>query len=68
MNIPLGDFLRKVVNPKSWLGVILSLTKGIGIKVGDNTILLNQKDGVGNTLPGQTPLDSTPHRPGPPGR
>jgi hypothetical protein len=65
MNLPLGDFLRRIVNPKSWLGVILSLTRGIGIKVGDNTILLDRKDGVGNTLPGQTKLDSKPHQPGP---
>lgn len=65
MGIPLGDWLRSIINPNSWLGRILGLTKGLSVTVGRTQIDLDQKPGA---LPaGGAPLDSTPHAPGPSG-
>ena len=57
MRFPLGDILRTIVNPKSWLGKILKITKGSKVTLGDHDILLN-------TRPGETRLDRKPHVPG----
>ena len=60
MKFPLGDIIRAIVSPKSWLGKIFSRTKGIS--VGD--IALNE--GAGPAKAGESRFDSTPHRPAPP--
>jgi hypothetical protein len=64
MKIPLGDFLRKIVNPKSWLGAILRITKGSRISIGDHDIHLNE--GAGPARRGESRFDRKPHRPAPP--
>lgn len=64
MRIPLGDFLRKIVKPTSWLGKILGITKGHTVSVGGHDIGLSQ--GHGAAKPGESRFDSTPHQPGPP--
>jgi hypothetical protein len=62
MKIPLGDILRSFVAPGSVLGKILKWTKGISIKKGSTTILLDHD----HVYPGgEKPFDK-PHKPGPP--
>lgn len=69
MRIPLGDWLRKIVNPKSWFGKILGITKGHTVRLGDHDIGLNEGHGI--SRPGESHLDRTPSKPKPhfgPGR
>lgn len=60
MKFPLGDILRLIVKPASFLGRILSKTKGVSVKVGGHEIGLDQGHG-----PSSGPLER-PHQPGPP--
>jgi len=64
MRLPLGDIIRALAKPGSWLGRIFSKTKGISIDLGDHEIKLNE--GAGPAKPGESRFDSTPHRPAPP--
>lgn len=62
MDIPVGDVLRSLVKPDSFLGRLLARLCGVKIQAGDKTILLNE---------GASPLrgskfDSKPHRIEPP--
>lgn len=60
MRFPLGDIIRAIASPKSWLGKIFSRTKGISI----GNISLNE--GAGPAKPGESKFDRTPRRPAPP--
>ena len=71
MRFPVGDWLRKIVNPKSWLGKILGVTKGHSVSVGGHDIGLSEGHGPGISKPGESRFDRTPSRPRPsirPGR
>lgn len=62
MDLRVGDFLRSFVAPHTFLGKILKWTKGISIRKGSTTILLDHD----HTYPaGDKPFDK-PHKPGPP--
>jgi len=63
VNIRVGDFLRSIVAPHTFLGKILQWTKGISIRRGKTTIHLNEDHGPAK--PGESRFDRTPHRPGP---
>jgi hypothetical protein len=63
MGVPVGDVLRSFVNPKSWLGRILAMLKGVTVKVGGVDVNLNQGPGIGQTGPGMTKFDSKPGGP-----
>lgn len=61
--IPAGDIARRFKLP-GWLRWVLDLLRGTRIAAGPVDIQLDQKPGA--APPGQSPLDSTPHPPGPP--
>lgn len=62
MRIPLGDWLRKIVNPKSWLGKILGISKGHTVSVGGHDIGLSEGHGpTGAGGPFNTPSKPKPH-------
>jgi hypothetical protein len=66
--IPVGDILRAIVKPGSWLGRLLSKTKGIKITTpGGTDILLDEGHGYGggSLPPKRTGLDQ-PAKFGPP--
>ncbi len=64
MNFPLGDVLRAFVKG-GWLRSLLDALKGAKITTpSGNTIELDQNQTV--FPPGQSPFDSTPHKPSPP--
>ncbi len=48
MRIPLGDWLRKIVNPNSWLGRVLRLTKGESVTFRGLEIGLDENPTIGS--------------------
>lgn len=70
MRFPLGDIIRALAKPGSWLARIFSKTKGISIGVGGHEVALDREhgfnEGAGPARPGESSLDSRPHRPAPP--
>jgi hypothetical protein len=64
MKFPLGDIIRAIAKPGSWLARIFGKTKGISIDLGDHEIKLNE--GAGPSRAGESRFDSKPHRPAPP--
>lgn len=60
MRFPLGDLIRAIAKPGSWLARIFKHTKGISIKVGGHEVALDEDHSMGGT---PSPLDK-PHRPG----
>ncbi len=64
MRLPIGDWLRSIVKPNSWLGRILKLTKGKSVTVRGVEIGLSEGQGVAK--PGESRLDRNPSRPTPP--
>ena len=61
--IPAGDIARKLKLP-GWLRWVLDLFRGAKITAGPVDIQLDEKPGAYPA--GHSPLDSTPHQPGPP--
>jgi len=61
MRIPLGDWLRKIVNPKSWLGKILGISKGHTVSVGGHDIGLSEGHGLPTGGVFNTPSKPKPH-------
>lgn len=60
MRFPLGDLVRAIAKPGSWLARVFSWTRGISVKVGDHEIGLDQNHGPAGR---GADLDK-PHRPG----
>ena len=60
MKFPLGDLVRALAKPGSWLARIFKHTKGISVKVNDYEIALDEEHSMGGT---PSDLDR-PHRPG----
>ena len=64
MKIPLGDIVRALAKPGSWLAKAFGRTKGISIELGDHEIKLNE--GARPAKRGTSTLDRNPSRPAPP--
>jgi hypothetical protein len=61
VKIPLGDIIRAIAKPGSWLAKIFSRTKGVSLGIGGHEVQLDERHGVPGS--GESPLDR-PHRPG----
>ena len=60
MKFPLGDLVRALAKPGSWLARIFGWTKGITVRVGGHDVALDENHSMGGT---PSPFDK-PHEPG----